>query len=213
MGGRDNQEDVSLVTDALNSANSSDWRAKTVFTTGEVAEVCQISQQTVIRCFDSGKLKGFRVPGSKFRRIPREALIAFMHEHQIPLSNLETGKKRVLIVDDDPDIVDVLVEILAADARFEVMSASNGFDAGAATKSFKPDMVLLDYMLPDINGNIVCERIRQDAELANTRVIIVSGAVDPSEVKALLAAGADDFIQKPFDLQHLIGRMIELLTP
>lgn len=212
MGGRDNQEDASLVTDALNSAKTSDWREKSVFTTGEVAEVCQISQQTVIRCFDSGKLKGFRVPGSKFRRIPRESLIKFMQAHQIPITNLETGKKRVLIVDDDPEIVEVLVEVLGADSRFDVMSASNGFDAGAATKSFKPDIVLLDYMLPDINGNIVCERIRQDSDLANTRVIIVSGAVDPSEVEALLAAGADDFIQKPFDLQHLIGRMVELLA-
>ena len=212
MGGHDNREDASIVTDALNSATSGAFRQKTVFTTGEVAEICQISQQTVIRCFDNGKLKGFRVPGSKFRRIPRESLIAFMNENQIPLSNLESGKKRVLIVDDDPEIVDVLVEILEADGRFEVQSASNGFDAGAATKSFKPDIVLLDFMLPDINGNVVCERIRQDTDLANTRVIIVSGAVDPSEVETLLQAGADDFIQKPFDIQHLIRRMVELLA-
>ncbi|MCA9256238.1 MAG: response regulator, partial [Phycisphaerales bacterium] len=68
------------------------------------------------------------------------------------------------------------------------------------------------YMLPDINGNVVCERIRQDTDLANTRVIIVSGAVDPSEVETLLQAGADDFIQKPFDIQHLIRRMVELLA-
>lgn len=212
MGGHDKREDVSIVTDALNSASSGNFREKSVFTTGEVADICQISQQTVIRCFDSGKLKGFRVPGSKFRRIPRESLVLFMTENQIPLANLETGKKRVLIVDDDPEIVDVLVEILEADGRFEVMSASNGFDAGAASKSFKPDMVLLDFMLPDINGNIVCERIKQDADLSKTRVIIVSGAVDPSEVETLLAAGADDFIQKPFDIQHLISRMVELLA-
>lgn len=212
MGGHDKREDASIVTDALNSAANGNWREKAVFTTGEVAEVCQISQQTVIRCFDSGKLKGFRVPGSKFRRIPRESLINFMNEHQIPLSNLESGKKRVLIVDDDPEIVDVLVEILTADGRFEVTSASNGFDAGAASKSFKPDIILLDYMLPDINGNIVCQRIREDADLAKTRIIIVSGAVDPSEVETLLAAGADDFIKKPFDIQHLIERMVELLA-
>jgi len=82
---------------------------KTVFTTGEVAEICKVSQQTVIRCFDSGKLKGFRVPGSRFRRIPRDALLAFMKENAIPLENLESGKKRILVVDDYEAILDMLL--------------------------------------------------------------------------------------------------------
>ena len=78
---------------------------KTVFTTGEAARICKVSQQTIIRCFDSGQLRGFRVPGSKFPRIPREALIRFMKEHGIPTDALESGRRRVLIVDDDPAIV------------------------------------------------------------------------------------------------------------
>ena len=53
---------------------------KTVFTTGEAAKICKVSQQTIIRCFDSGALKGFHVPGSRFRRIPRESLLTFMKE-------------------------------------------------------------------------------------------------------------------------------------
>ena len=200
------------MTDALHAAQPGDWRDKTVFTTGEVAAICRISQQTVIRCFDSGKLKGFRVPGSRFRRIPRNALIDFMEAHGIPVAQIGSGRKRALIVDDDADIVDMLVEILEHDGRFDVMTANNGFDAGAATKSFRPDIVLLDYMLPDINGNIVCQCIRADKDLEATRIIIVSGAVDPAEVEALRAAGADDFIRKPFDIQRLISRMVELIA-
>lgn len=184
---------------------------KAVFTTGEVAAVCRISQQTVIRCFDKGKLRGYRVPGSKFRRVPREALIDFMKSNHIPLENLDSGKHRVLIVDDDADIVAMLEDLLARDERFEVKSASNGFDAGALTKEFRPDIVLLDYMLPDINGNVVCQRIRSDERLVHTRIIIVSGAVDPAEVESLRAAGADDFIKKPFNIEQLVNRMIELL--
>lgn len=184
---------------------------KAVFTTGEVAEVCGISQQTVIRCFDRGTLRGYRVPGSKFRRVPRDALIEFMRDNHIPPENLDSGKRRVLIVDDDADIVEMLEDLLARDGRFEVKSAGNGFDAGALTKEFRPDIVLLDYMLPDINGNIVCQRIRNDERLKHTRIIIVSGAVDPAEVESLRTAGADDFIKKPFDLGQLINRMVELL--
>jgi excisionase family DNA binding protein len=184
---------------------------KMVFTTGEVADICKISQQTVIRCFDNGRLKGFRVPGSKFRRVPRDALIAFMKANNIPLEQLESGKKRVLVVDDDPAIVDMLVDVLARDGRFEVRSAATGFDAGAMVKEFRPELVLLDYMLPDINGNQVCERIRKDPHLPHTRILIVSGAASPEELAALKRAGADDFIKKPFAIDGLIRRMVELL--
>src|ERR1700712_4394674 len=76
---------------------------KTVFTTGEAAEICKVSQQTIIRCFDSGRLKGFRVPGSRFLRIPRDALIQFMKENGIPPDSLDNGKTKVLVVDDDPE--------------------------------------------------------------------------------------------------------------
>ncbi|MEK6642844.1 MAG: response regulator [Planctomycetota bacterium] len=185
---------------------------KTIFTTGEVADICRISQQTVIRCFDNGRIKGFRVPGSKFRRIPRDALIMFMKTNNIPLEQLESGKKRVLIVDDDAAIVEMLTDLLSRDGRFEVRSASNGFDAGAATKEFRPDVLLLDFMLPDINGNIVCQRIRSDPELSHTKIIMVSGAVSPTEIENLKAAGADEFIKKPFDIAKLIGRMVELMS-
>src|SRR5882672_5411291 len=76
-------------------------KMKTVFTTGEAAKVCKVSQQTIIRCFDSGQLKGFRVPGSRFRRIPRDQLFSFMRDNGIPTEALDSGKRKILVVDDD----------------------------------------------------------------------------------------------------------------
>ncbi|MEW6251654.1 MAG: response regulator [Planctomycetota bacterium] len=184
---------------------------KHVFTTGEVAEICNLSQQTVIRCFDSGRLRGYRVPGSRFRRIPRDALIQFMKEHNIPLDQLEMGKTRVLVVDDDPAIVEMLVELLERDGRFEVETAATGFDAGLKTREFRPDAIVLDYMLPDINGNAVCRSIRSDESLRDVKIIIVSGVVDREHVEKLLADGADDFIQKPFSIEQLVTRITELV--
>ena len=184
---------------------------KTVFTTGEVATICKVSQQTVIRCFDSGKLKGFRVPGSRFRRIPREKLLEFMRENQIPLDQLDSGKKRILVVDDDLAIVEMFTELFTRDGRFEVRTALTGFDAGLITQDFRPDVMLLDFKLPDINGNVVCERVRSQPDLQHMKIIIMSGVADPDEVAELLKVGADEFIKKPFEIDAVISRIAEAL--
>ncbi|HWB53792.1 MAG TPA: response regulator [Tepidisphaeraceae bacterium] len=185
---------------------------KTVFTTGEAAEICKVSQQTIIRCFDSGRLKGFRVPGSRFRRIPRDALIAFMKDNGIPADSLDSGKRKILVVDDDPEIVELFVDVLDRDGRFEVKTASTGYDAGIITQEFLPDLIILDYMLPDINGNVVCRTIRSNPNFESTKIIIVSGVVNQDEINDLLKAGADDFVKKPFNIEKLIERIGELLT-
>jgi excisionase family DNA binding protein len=184
---------------------------KTVFTTGEAAEICKVSQQTIIRCFDSGRLKGFRVPGSRFRRIPRDALLAFMKENGIPADALNNGKRRILVVDDDPEIVELFVDVLDRDGRFEVKTASSGYDAGMLTQEFSPDLIILDYMLPDINGNVVCQTIRANPAFEHVKIIIVSGVVNQEEINDLLKSGADEFVKKPFNIEKLIERVGELL--
>jgi excisionase family DNA binding protein len=186
-------------------------KIKSLFTTGEAAEVCNVSQQTIIRCFDAGRLKGFRIPGSKFRRIPRESLVAFMRENGIPSDNFENGKKKVLIVDDDAEIVELIADVLVRDGRFEVKSASSGYEAGIMTHQFNPDLIILDYMLPDINGNIVCKTIKSNPEFAATRIIIVSGVVNQSEIEDLLSAGAEDFMKKPFNIAELINKISSVM--
>lgn len=184
---------------------------KAVYTTGEAATICKLSQQTIIRCFDSGQLQGFRVPGSRFRRIPRASLVKFMQDNNIPMDGLGDDKIRVLVVDDDPQIVELFVDVLEGDARFEVASASTGYDAGVLTQQFHPDVVILDYKLPDINGNVVCRTIRENPDLAHIRILIISGAVNPAEVDTLLKAGADDFIKKPFNIENVVQRVVDMV--
>ena len=196
---------------ATDNGKPSDPASKQIFTTGEAADVCKISQQTIIRCFDSGRLRGFRVPGSRFRRIPHDELIRFMRENNIPIDRMESGTKRILVVDDDETMVDMFTELLGADERFAVKTATTGYDAGVLTEQFKPDLLILDYMLPDINGNIVCQTVRQNPQLQGMRVMIVSGVVNQDEIRGLMQAGADDFIKKPFDIEHLMARINALL--
>jgi len=186
-------------------------KMKDLFTTGEAAEVCRVSQQTIIRCFDAGRLEGFRVPGSRFRRIPRQSLVKFMKENKIPLDAIESGKRKVLVVDDDAEIVELIVDVLDRDGRFETETASSGYEAGIATERFRPELILLDYMLPDVNGNIVCQAIRGNPEFENIKIIVVSGVVKRDEIAQLIKSGAEDFIRKPFDVTELTGKITAVL--
>ena len=184
---------------------------KTVFTTGEAAKICKVSQQTIIRCFDSGQLKGFRVPGSRFRRIPRDQLFLFMRDNQIPTDALESGKRKVLVVDDDKELVELITDVLDRDGRFEVRSAYKGFDDGMMVKEYHPDLLVLDVMLPDINGKEVCTRVRGDATMDDVKIICISGMVETDKIDDLRACGANDFLQKPFEVETLIERMCQQL--
>ena len=184
---------------------------KDLFTTGEAADICNVSQQTIIRCFDAGKVQGFRIPGSKFRRIPRSNLVKFMKDHNIPFDNLNSGKRKVLIVDDDAEIVELLVDVLSRDGRFEIKTAASGYEAGIQTQQFRPDLILLDYMLPDVNGNVVCQTIRKNPEFEHIKIIIVSGVVKRDEIKQLLKSGAEDFIKKPFNIVELTEKVTAVL--
>ena len=184
---------------------------KTVFTTGEAAKICKVSQQTIIRCFDSGQLRGFRVPGSRFRRIPRDILFRFMKENGIPTDALESGRRKALIVDDDEELVELIRDALEADGRFEIRVANNGFDAGMMVKEYHPDIIVLDVMLPDINGKEVCQRVRSDSNLDDVKIICISGMVEQDKIEDLKASGANEFVQKPFEVELLVDRICQLL--
>jgi len=185
--------------------------AKELYTTGEAADICSLSQQTIIRCFDSGRLRGFRIPGSRFRKMPHDSLLKFMKENSIPMQNLQSGRKRLLIVDDDAEIVEMMTDVLQRDGRFDIETASTGYDAGIITQKFRPNLILLDYMLPDINGNIVCKTIRDNPEFASTRIIIISGVINQTEIDDLLKSGAEAFMKKPFSISELIEKIAVVL--
>lgn len=187
------------------------FATKTVFTTGEVARICNISQQTVIRLFDKGRLQGFRVPGSRFRRIPRQQLIAFMKDNGISLKRLGLTERRILVVDDDEEIANMLKELMTREGIYEVRVGSTGFEAGMLARDFLPNVILLDFKLPDINGNVVCRAVREQDGLRETQIIIMSGVVDPAEVDELMRAGANAFIKKPFDVSEVLKKIEELI--
>jgi len=134
-----------------------------------------------------------------------------MKENAIPTDALESGRRRVLIVDDDQAVVDLIAEVLAADSRFETKTVNNGFGAGMLAKEYHPDLIILDVMLPDINGQAVCELIRSDPTMADIKIICISGMIEEDKIAELKASGADDFMHKPLDIDELPRRVCRLL--
>ena len=161
-----------------------------------------------------GDLDGvkFRVPGSKFRRIPRDELLRFMRTNDIPTSLLESGPKRVLVVDDDPKILELIEDLLSGDGDYEVKTASTGYDAGLLTESFKPHLIVLDYMLPDINGLELVSFVKNNDRYSRIPLVIVSTEGSERDRDKGLGLGADAYLVKPFDPEALRQLAHELLA-
>jgi excisionase family DNA binding protein len=180
-------------------------KMKDVLTTGEVAKICNVAPRTVSKWFDSGALRGYRIPGSKDRRIPLNQLIRFMKQHNMPLNGLMTGATRVLIVDDEQDIVEVLEKILEDEAKYEVEVARGGFEAGIIAERFRPHVLLLDMHLSDIDGREVAKQVKSNPDLQLTKVVAMSGKMTDDESKGLVNGGFfDGFLKKPFHVRQVI---------
>jgi excisionase family DNA binding protein len=179
-------------------------KMKDVLTTGEVAKICNVAPRTVSKWFDSGALRGYRIPGSKDRRIPLNQLIRFMKQHNMPLNGLMTGATRVLIVDDEQDIVEVLEKILEDEAKYEVEVARKGFEAGLIAERFRPHVLLLDMHLSDVDGREVAKAVKGNPDLQLTKVIAMSGKMTDEESQGLSAIGFDGFLKKPFHVRQVI---------
>ncbi len=179
-------------------------KTKDVLTTGEVAKICNVAPRTVSKWFDSGALRGYRIPGSKDRRIPLNQLIRFMKQHGMPLNGLMTGATRVLIVDDEQDIVEVLEKILEDEAKYEVEVAKGGFEAGIVAEKFRPHVMLVDMHLSDVDGRVVCKQVKSNPDLQLTKVVAMSGKMTEDESRGLNATGFDGFLKKPFHVRQVI---------
>ena len=189
---------------------------KDVLTTGEVAKICNVAPRTVSKWFDTGTLKGYRIPGSKDRRIPVAQLIKFMKAHGIPMDGALSGRTRVLIVDDETEVVDVLSKVLGEQANYEVRSAKNGFGAGIECERFKPHVILLDVHLGEQDGNAgreMAKNLRTGDEFSLTRVIAMSGKLSDAQLQAMKGNGFDAFLKKPFQVRQVIEAIEHVISP
>jgi len=187
-----------------------------VFTTGQVAKICKVVPSTVSKWFDSGRLKGYRIPGSQDRRIPREYLIKFLKEHGIPLGDLEDeAMAKVLIVAQDQVLIANLKRELPVERSFKVAVAASGFDTGIQAERLFPDCFIVDFSIGRQEALQICQNLRRNATFAN--VILIALLPDDGSSTSFDRSSINETFKKPFDaalvaerLRTLIGAKKEL---
>ncbi len=183
-------------------------KRKTIYTTHDVSRLLHVNPRSVINWIEQSLLPSYRTPGGH-RRIRRDDLIAFLRKHQIPTpSSLVDEKFTVLIVDDEKEIVEIIKTFLHRQGGYEISAASDGISALIEVGRIKPDLLILDIMIPGVDGIEVCHRIKTNP--TNKTVIIAISGQTGNE-KKILHSGADAFLPKPLDLEKLNAEAKRLL--
>jgi len=180
--------------------------SKQVLTTGQVAKICRVAPRTVSKWFDTGQLRGYRIPGSKDRRIPLPQLIRFMKAYGIPMDGLKLmDKPRALIVDEDPDLLQLIARSLEETGRFETRVAESAFEAGAVVSEFHPQTIVTDVDIPGISGRVLTRWLAARAETRDTVLVGMSASMTETDRQALLQEGFAETIAKPFSIRQLLA--------
>ena len=174
--------------------------AKSIYTTHEVSRLLHVNPRSVINWIEQSLLPSYRTPGGH-RRIRRDDLLAFLRKHQIPTpESLVEGKFSVLIVDDEQEIVDIMKVFLQRQGGYQIATASDGITALIEVGRTKPDLMILDIMIPGVDGIEVCRRIKADS---NNKTVIIAVSGNREHENRILQSGADAFMSKPIDLEKL----------
>ena len=184
-----------------------------VLTVFKASKYCNVSSKTIINWIEAGHIEAYKTVGGH-RRIKKTDLESFMRKQGIPIPEGEEmgERKRILVVDDDLIIVETIVQSLEEDEHdYEVISASDGFEAGLQVNHFRPHLLILDIMMPDIKGYEVCRKIKENEDTKETKIIVLSAYLDEEKFKKMKEYGADICFSKPFPLPRLKEEVARLL--
>ena len=184
-------------------------KGKNVLTTGDVAKICNVAPRTVSKWFDNGQLKGYRIPGSKDRRIPVSELARFMKVHNMPTAALPVGKIRVLIADSNDKTASTLADVLQNEGDYEVQTVQSNFGTGAVVQKFAPHVLLVSLLAEGIDAMSICKCIRTNEDLRTIKVIALMNQLSDSESEALLQKGFDGYVPYSADGIEVIKRIEE----
>lgn len=196
-------------------ANEGD-NGRRFFTTSEVANYCAVTNDGVLKWIKSGKLRAFSTPGGHYR-VSAEDFRAFLEKFDIPVDESffrgEQKSRSVLVVDDEPNIRDIVRRLLRElDPELRVEEACDGYEAGIKIGNMMPDLVIMDVMMPRVDGISLCKSIRENAKTRAIKVLAITAFPEQDNVKKMYDAGADLCLIKPLQFEHFRLEVIRLLN-
>jgi excisionase family DNA binding protein len=182
-----------------------------IFSIPQAAKRCAISRWTLMKCVNSGELKASRTPGGHFRILKEDLEDFIIKKKMYPLLQKRFSKKRILIVDDDPHVQKFL-NVMLSYQKYEIETASSGFEAGAKVVKFKPGLIVLDLIMPEMSGFEVCRQIKKDPETSHIKILVLTGHDNKENRERIMEAGADDYMAKPVEKKFLLQHVKDLLN-
>ncbi len=181
---------------------------KTHLTPNEVAEMLMVNPVTVRQWASRGLLRSLTTPGGH-RRFRLSDVEEFARSRgSAPVARNAGRPDRVLIVDDDVQLGLFIAEMIRTrDPRIAIEIAHDGFEAGLKVESFRPHVLLLDLMMPGMDGFEVCRRLRARPTLNHVRIVAMTGFPSEENVERIMAAGADACLPKPLDPERLLAEL------
>ncbi len=185
------------------------------FTTSEVAAYCAVSNDGVLKWIKAGKMRAFTTPGGHYR-VSAEDFRNFLDRYDIPVEepffHRYPREHTVLVVDDDPNIRQIVRRLLGeVDGELTIEEAGDGYEAGIKIGILLPDLVILDLMMPHVDGIALCKSIRSNPKTESAKVLAITGFPDQDNVKRVYEAGADLCLIKPLQFEHFRLEVIRML--
>ncbi len=184
-------------------------REQKAYTTFEAAKICHVTHHSIKNWIKQGLIKASRTPGGHYR-ILEEDLDSFREQYDMFPRDKASSKKRVMIVDDDPDALSLMEKILT-DEGFELIKVSNATEVGLKAAQLSPDLILLDFLMPEINGFEVTKALRENELSRSTPIMAVTCLSKEQDIERIFACGADEYLAKPFKVDQLLEKVRELI--
>ncbi|MFO7775551.1 MAG: response regulator [Candidatus Hydrogenedentota bacterium] len=179
------------------------------YTTFQAAKICHVTHHSIKNWIRQGLIKASRTPGGHYR-ILQEDLDAFRENFDMFPRERTPEKKKIMIVDDDPDALAMMEKILSNEG-YELIKVSNATEVGLKAAQMNPDLILLDFLMPELDGFQVCRALRESEITADTPIMAVTCLTKEEDIERIFEAGADDYLAKPFKVEQLLEKTSELL--
>lgn len=184
-------------------------REEKAYTTFEAAKICHVTHHSIKNWIKQNLIKASRTPGGHYRILESD-LDAFREKFDMFPRDKGPVKRRVMLVDDDPDVLSLL-ENLLTDEGVELIKVSNATEVGLKAAQLSPDLILLDFLMPEIDGFEVCRALRDNELTRSTPIMAVTCLTKEDDIERIFACGADEYLAKPFRPEDLLSKVRELI--